>query len=77
MMALARATWSYRNFIRGSVRRELEARYTHSLLGSIWAILHPITMIVIYAVVFTQTIQARIEGVEHGNLIKKLQFPRI
>lgn len=109
MIALARATWTYRNFVLGSVKREFEARYTHSLLGSAWAILNPITMIVIYTVVFSRIMQARIEGIdnelgypiylcaglftwtlfsemtlraqgmflEHGNLIKKLNFPRV
>ncbi|MDA0629957.1 MAG: ABC transporter permease, partial [Proteobacteria bacterium] len=46
-------TWAYRQFILGSVAQEMRARYSGSLLGGLWAFLQPLTLIVIYSVVFS------------------------
>jgi lipopolysaccharide transport system permease protein len=101
--------WRYRGFISGSVKREFHAKYRNSLLGAAWAILHPLALIVVYTVIFSQVMGNRLKGVdtafaysiylcaglltwglfaeitgrsqtvflEHANLLKKLQFPRI
>jgi lipopolysaccharide transport system permease protein len=101
--------WRYRGFIGGSVRREFQAKYRNSLLGAAWTILNPLAMILVYTVIFSQVMGARLQGstshlaysiylcagvltwglfaeittrgqnvfLEHANLIKKLQFPRI
>ena len=47
-------TWAYRQFILGSVFQELRARYAESLLGGVWALVQPLTLIVIYSVIFSQ-----------------------
>lgn len=109
MTGLLRALWRYRGFILGSVRREFQARYANSMLGAAWTILNPLAMIVVYTVVFSNVMKARLPGsdspfaysiflcagvlpwglfteivgrgqnvfLEHANLIKKLNFPRI
>lgn len=101
--------WRYRGFIGGSVRREFQIKYRNSLLGAAWTILNPMSMIIVYTVVFSQVMGSRISGlaspfaygiylcagtltwslfaeitgrsqsvfIEHANLIKKLQFPRL
>lgn len=101
--------WRYRGFIAGSVRREFQAKYRNSLFGAAWTILNPLAMILVYTVIFSQVMGARLQGnvghfaysiylcagiltwglfaeittrgqnvfLEHANLIKKLQFPRI
>lgn len=101
--------WRYRGFIGGSVRREFQTKYRNSLLGAAWTVLNPLSMIVVYTVVFSQVMGSRMTGldsaygygiylcagtltwslfaeitgrsqsvfIEHGNLIKKLQFPRL
>lgn len=58
--------WRYRSFILGMARREFQARYLGSVLGSLWAILNPLTMIFIYTVVFGQVMRARVPGVDDG-----------
>lgn len=63
MTAILRAIWSYRGFIAGSVKREFQARYLNSLLGSAWTIINPLAMILIYTVVFSQVMRARLPGV--------------
>ncbi len=56
--------WRYRGFIVGMVKREFRARYLNSVLGSLWAILQPLGVITIYAVVFGALMQPRLPGVD-------------
>lgn len=62
-VAMWRALWAYRGFVLGSVRREFEGRYRASLLGGAWALLQPLAMILVYTVVFSQVMHARLPGV--------------
>lgn len=90
--------------------REFHGKYRESLLGAFWSVANPLTMIVIYTVVFGQLMRPSLAGheqtpfafsiylcagvitwglfaemlarlnsvfLEHGNLIKKSNFPRI
>ena len=56
--------WAYRGFILGNVRREFEARYRNSLLGSLWSIVQPLSMIVVYTFIFSNIMSARLTGVD-------------
>ena len=58
------SVWQYRSFIRGSVIREFQSRYRNSLLGGLWTLLNPLAMILIYTLIFSQVMQARLPGVE-------------
>lgn len=58
------ALWAYRGFIAGSVQREFQARYRQSLLGAAWVVLNPLAMIVVYTLVFSQLMRARLPGVD-------------
>lgn len=57
------ALWRYRSFILGMARREFQARYLGSVLGSLWAILSPLAMVLIYTVVFGHLMRSRVPGV--------------
>jgi lipopolysaccharide transport system permease protein len=59
---LARGAWAYRGFILASMRREFESKYRNSLLGAAWTVIQPLSMVAIYAVVFSQVMQARLPG---------------
>jgi lipopolysaccharide transport system permease protein len=61
---IARAVWHYRGFVLGMVRREFQYRYLSSLFGSAWAFLNPAALILIYTVVFSQVMRARLPGVD-------------
>lgn len=63
-LGLARAAWSYRGFVLGSVRREFQSRYRNSMLGAAWMILNPLAMIAVYTLVFSQLMKARLPGVD-------------
>jgi lipopolysaccharide transport system permease protein len=101
--------WAYRGFVLGSVKREYQSKYRNSLLGAAWMVINPLSMILIYTVIFSQVMRARLPGVEsafsysiylcaglltwgmfaeisgraqnifleHANLLKKLNFPRL
>jgi homopolymeric O-antigen transport system permease protein len=60
----AAAAWRYRGFILGSVKREFQARYRGSMLGSAWNVLNPLAMIAVYTIVFSQLMRARLPGVD-------------
>jgi len=62
----ARVIKAYRGFIIGSVKREFDAKYRNSLLGSVWSIITPLSTIVIYVVIFTNLMKARLVGVDNS-----------
>jgi lipopolysaccharide transport system permease protein len=63
-VGMVRAIWSYRGFILGSVKREFQSRYRNSLLGAAWTVLNPLAMIVVYTVIFSQVMRARLPGID-------------
>lgn len=54
--------WRYRHFIRSTIVTEFRARFSRSLLGSLWMIIHPLAMAAIYAVVLSAVLRAKIPG---------------
>ena len=55
-----RALWAYRGFVAGMVARDFRGRYLGSMLGASWAVLNPVAQIVIYTLIFSQVMQARL-----------------
>jgi lipopolysaccharide transport system permease protein len=62
--ASLKAVWSFRGFVIGSVRREYQLRYRGTMLGIAWTILQPLAMILIYTVIFSQIMKAKLPGIE-------------
>jgi lipopolysaccharide transport system permease protein len=58
------ALWAYRGFILGSVKREFQSKYRNSLLGAAWNIINPLSMIIVYTLIFSQIMKARLPGVD-------------
>lgn len=58
--------WQYRSFIVGSIQRDFQSRYQNSLLGAAWTIISPMAMIVIYTVIFSQVMKAKLPGNASG-----------
>lgn len=65
-MSVIKVLWAYRGFIFGSVRREFQSKYHNSLLGIGWSIINPLAMIVVYTVIFSKVMGARLPGVGNG-----------
>lgn len=59
-----RPLWAYRGFILGNVKRDFQLKYRNSILGAAWTVVHPLAMILIYTIVFTEVMKARIPGVD-------------
>lgn len=64
ILAMAKALWAYRGFVAGSVKREFQSKYRDSLLGAAWTVLNPLAMILVYTVIFSQVMKARLPGVD-------------
>lgn len=64
MGLMLRGLWAYRGFILGTVQREFQLKYRNSLLGAAWTVLNPLAMIVVYTVIFSQVMRARLPGIE-------------
>ena len=65
MPLMLTALWEYRQFILSTVLREFQGRYRASLLGAFWSVAQPLTLIVIYTVIFGQLMQSGLPG--HGQ----------
>ena len=64
MKSILSNVWQYRGFISGSVKREFQLKYRNSLLGAAWMVINPLAMILIYTVIFSQVMRARLPGVD-------------
>lgn len=64
LVALSRSLFAYRGFISGSVKREFQLKYQNSVLGALWSILNPLAMIVVYTLIFSQIMRAKLPGVD-------------
>lgn len=58
------AIWRYRNFIVSSVVNELRTRVARSRLGTLWVVLQPLAQALIFAVVLSNVLAARVPGVD-------------
>lgn len=63
-IGLLRGLLSYRGFILGSVKREFQSKYSGSVLGAAWTVLNPLAMILVYTVIFSQIMRAKLPGVD-------------
>ena len=64
MVGVLKPLWAYRGFILGSVKREFQSKYRNSLLGAAWTVIQPLAMIVVYTVIFSQVMKAKLPGVD-------------
>lgn len=62
MLSMFKALYAYRGFVIGNIKREFQSKYRNSLLGAGWNILNPLAMILIYTVIFSQVMRARLPG---------------
>ena len=51
-------------FILGSVSREFTSRYRNSMLGAAWLVLQPLAQILVFTLIFSQVMRARLPGVD-------------
>lgn len=56
---MLKAIYHYRGFIISSIKRDFQSRYQTSMLGALWLVLQPLAMILVYTLVFSQVMKAR------------------
>jgi lipopolysaccharide transport system permease protein len=61
-IGMFREVWYFRSFVIESVKREFISRYTGTQLGSLWAIIQPLAMILIYTLVFANVMKPSLPG---------------
>lgn len=64
IFSVVKPLWAYRGFILGSVKREFQSKYRNSMLGAAWTVLNPLAMIIVYTVVFSKVMRAKVPGVD-------------
>lgn len=62
-MEMLASVWVYRHFIFSSIKTEFRARFIRSKLGGLWMILHPLALVLIYALILSQIMAAKLPGV--------------
>lgn len=59
--------WNYRHFILSSIRGEMKGRFARSYLGGLWFILHPLAQALIFSIVLSQIMRARMPGTDNPS----------
>ena len=66
MLTFFKSVWAYRGFILGSVKREFQMKYQTSMLGAAWTVINPLAMIIVYTVIFSQVMRAKLPGTDNS-----------
>ncbi|MDA1326343.1 MAG: ABC transporter permease, partial [Proteobacteria bacterium] len=64
MLGLVQALWRYRGFVFTSIRNELVARFSRSILGGFWMILQPLSQVLIFALILSAVLRAKLPGID-------------
>ena len=52
-------------FIFSSIKRELLTPYLRSRAGGLWSLIHPLVMVLIYALILSEILSAKLPGIEN------------
>lgn len=65
MSEMLRAVYKYRYFVLSSIRNDLRARFARSKLGGLWMIIHPLSQVLIFALILSEVLAAKLPGIEN------------
>ncbi len=65
MIRYLRSLYQHRELLLMWTWREIKVRYKQSLLGSVWAVLQPLSLMVVFSVIFTYFVQVPTDGVPY------------
>lgn len=65
MREMLRAVWVYRFFILSSIKNDLRIRFLRSKLGTLWMIIHPLAQVLIFALILSEVLSAKLPGIEN------------
>ncbi len=64
-MSHASSIWNYRMFILSSIRTELISRFIRSRLGGLWMIINPLAQVLMYTLILSAILSAKLPGIDH------------
>jgi lipopolysaccharide transport system permease protein len=70
LLSFPRTVLSHQDLVRSSVRRELEARFTGTLLGWLWPLVFPIFTFAVYYFIFAELLQVKFDAVSANPTLK-------
>ncbi len=56
--------WAYRYFIISSIKTEFRSKFARSKFGGLWMIFHPLAQVLIYALVLSAVLKAKLAGID-------------
>lgn len=62
---MLRGLWQYRHFVISSIHNELVSRFARSKLGGMWVVINPLSQVLIYALILSNVLAAKIPGIEN------------
>ncbi|NWO04418.1 MAG: ABC transporter permease [Alteromonadaceae bacterium] len=63
-LQIARRWWGYRFFVKSTIKHDFRARYARSKLGMLWALIQPLALVLIYALILSQLFQTKLPATE-------------
>ena len=63
MFGMLTGAWRYRFFILSSVKTELRSKFIRSRLGGLWMILNPLSQVIIFVLVLSAVLSAKLPGI--------------
>ncbi len=63
MRGIFLAVWAYRYFIVSSVKTDFRSRFARSKLGGLWAVLNPLAMVLVYALILSHIMTVKLPQV--------------
>lgn len=62
-----KAAWQYRHFIFTAIRGEFKSRVARSKIGTLWFVLHPLAMALIYVLILSEVLGAKLGNVDKSG----------
>jgi len=64
MLEILRAIWAYRYFVASAIRNDYRLRFSRSKMGLAWMVIHPLVQVLIFALVLSELLSARLPGID-------------
>ena len=65
MPYMFKSLWHYRHFVLSSIRNDLVSRFARSKLGGLWIIINPLSQVLIYALILSNILAAKLPGIDN------------
>jgi ABC-type polysaccharide/polyol phosphate export permease len=59
--------WKHKSLLLALTRRDIQNRYAGSVAGALWALLHPLALLALYAVVFEAVFKVKVPNLSLGQ----------